>query len=570
MHVLGINCVYHESAACLLREGTLVAAAEEERFNRRKHGKAARADNPNELPEHAIAYCLQAGGLRPGDVDCIAVGGDPATMERVYRTGAPSPWFHRSDHALFLSRLAGIEEGLRRAGFTAPLNWVPHHDAHAASAYHFSGFDDAAVLVVDALGDDAYSTLSAVGRGPRLHPVHRVAYPSSIGYLWELISIYLGFGVYDAAKVMGLAAYGDPRRFRDQFELLAWPTADGGFAMHAPSLRFSEICYDPSAAWLDGVVALFGHPPRRDGPLERIHYDVAAALQALTDELIVHMANVLADHAGSERLCLAGGVALNCVSNRVVFERGPFRELFVQPAANDAGLALGAAASSWREQLGGTPCTTMRHAYCGPRFDDAAIGDALARNGLSPAMLADPADEVGELISRGCIVANFDGAMELGPRALGNRSILADPRDPAIRGRMNEIIKHRESFRPLAPSVLAEEADQWFTIEKPTPAADFMLIAYPAKPNALAAAPAVIHADGSARIQIVRAETNPRFAAILRAFHRRTGVPMVLNTSYNDQEPIVCTPDDAIRTFLETRIDVLAIGPFLVRKGDRN
>lgn len=566
MLVLGVNCLYHESAACLIRDGQLVAAAEEERFNRRKHGKQVRADNPDELPVNAIDFCLKAARANPVDIDHICVAGDLDVMNRVYRTRSPSPWSARADHAMFLGKLSDVETAFMHLGFDAPVQWVGHHEAHAASALHYSGFDDAAVLVVDALGDDAYSTLSASASQGRLEPIHRVAYPSSLGYLWELVSLYLGFSVYDAAKVMGLAAYGNPAPFQTAFEKLAWPTADGGFSMNAPALQFDQIMYEPSAGWLDGLIETFERQPRaRNAPLESWHYDLAAALQGLTDRLMLHMAKYLSDMVASPRLCLAGGVALNCVSNRHVFENSDFSDLFVQPAAHDGGLALGAASTVWRSHLGGEALPAMRHAYWGPSFSDETLREALETANLSFETPEDIAEATANLLSQGKIVAHFDGAMELGPRALGNRSILADPRDATIRQRINQIIKHRELFRPLAPSILLERAPDWFAIDKPTPASDFMLMAYPAREKAIERIPAVLHADNSARIQTVDTKHSPRFARILEHFERITGVPMLLNTSYNDQAPIVCTPEDAIAVFLESSIDALVIGPYLCR-----
>lgn len=567
MIILGVNCLYHESSACLIRDGVLIAAAEEERFNRRKHGKEVRADNPDELPEQAIKFCLAAAGAKASDVEFIAIAGDPVTMRRVHQTRAPSPWADRDEHATFLAKLDEVALAFTSLGFRAELHWIGHHEAHAASALHFSGMEDAAVLVVDALGDDAFSTLSASASAGRINPILRVAFPASIGYLWELVSVFLGFSVYDAAKVMGLAAYGNPAQYASAYDRLAWPTGDGGFSMNAPLLHFERIMYNPSSAWLDGLTDIFAIAPRRpDDDLEAAHYDLAAGLQALTNNLMLHMVTCLGEMTQSRNLCLAGGVALNCVSNSYAFENSDFAELFVQPAAHDAGLALGAASTIWRNHLDGRPLQAMRHAYYGPKFDDAVLRAALTRANLSFEKPADIELEVAKHLSKGKVVANFDGAMELGPRALGNRSILADPRNPEVREVINRIIKHREIFRPLAPSILSSRAGHWFDIGKPTPASDFMLMTYPGKENAIAATPAVLHHDKSARIQTVDPTYAPRFANILIHFEEITGIPMVLNTSYNDQAPIVCTPEDAIAAFIDTPLDILAIGPYIISK----
>ncbi|MBM7776564.1 carbamoyltransferase [Actinokineospora baliensis] len=569
MYILGVNSVYHESSACLVRDGVVLAAAEEERFNRVKHGKEARSDNPDELPREAIDFCLATAGITLAEVDHVTVAADPDVIAEVLRLGLPSPWADRADQKRFLGKLPDIPRRFGELGFTGEFHWVAHHTAHAASAYFASSFDDAAVLVVDALGDDAFSTRFYRARGTTLDHVQSVRYPASIGYLWELVSVYLGFGVYDAAKVMGLAAYGDPTRFAAAFDRLAWTTQDGGFDMAHDLLRFADILYYPPSANTGGLVELLGVEPRsRGASLDQVHQDVAAALQEKTNELVLHMTNHLHQLTGSSRLCLAGGVALNCVANQIAFERSPFTELYVQPAAHDGGLSVGAALHVWNHVLGQSRSPEMPHAYWGPSFSDSAIADELSRH---PDLVVSQPEhfeaEVARLVAGGKVIGLFQGAMELGPRALGNRSIIGDPRERAMREVLNHKVKHREYFRPLAPSVLAEAVDEWFEVAKPTSAGDYMLMAYPARPDKYARMGAVLHVDNTCRIQAVHRETNPRFHRIITEFAALTGVPMVLNTSFNDQEPIICTPGDALATFRKTEIDFLAIGPFLVRKG---
>ncbi|GLW91736.1 carbamoyltransferase family protein [Actinokineospora globicatena] len=566
MYILGINSVYHESSACLLRDGVVLAAAEEERFNRVKHGKEARADNPDELPSAAIEFCLAAAGITLAEVDHVTVAADPEIIADVLRQGRPSPWNNREKQELFLGKLPDIPRRFTELGFTGEFHWVAHHTAHAASAYFASTFDDAAVLVIDALGDDAFSTRFYRAEGTKLECVQSVRYPASIGYLWELVSVYLGFGVYDAAKVMGLAAYGDPKRFAAAFDQLAWTTPDGGFDMATDVLRFADILYYPPSADTSGLVAALGVEPRT-GELEQVHQDVAAALQEKTNELVLHMANHLQRTTGSTRLCLAGGVALNCVANQIAFEHSDFAELYVQPAAHDGGLSVGAALHVWNHVLGQSRSPEMPHAYWGPSFSDAEIAAELAKHpSLVVTSPPDFAAAVADLLVEGNVIGLFQGAMELGPRALGNRSIIGDPRARAMRETLNHKVKHREYFRPLAPSVLAEHVADWFTVAKPTTAADYMLMAYPANPAKHPDMGAVLHVDNTCRIQAVHQSTNPTFHRIITEFHTRTGVPMVLNTSFNDQEPIICTPADAITTYQKTEIDYLAIGPYLVTK----
>jgi carbamoyltransferase len=394
-----------------------------------------------------------------------------------------------------------------------------------------------------------------------------VRYPASIGYLWETISVFLGFGVYDAAKVMGLAAYGDPARFRAVFDRLAWVLPGGGFDMAHDALRFGKIMYYPPSAYHDELARLFDCEPRPpEYALVDVHHDIAAALQEKTNELVLHLARRAGELTGSANLCLAGGVALNCVTNEHVFAAGPFDELYIQPAAHDGGLALGGALYAWHQLLDRPREPEMAHAYWGPSFTEAEIEDALRRRELCYERPDDLERTVARLVSAESVVGLFQGAMELGPRALGNRSIIADPRRPHMRDILNQKIKHREYFRPLAPSVLAEDVTDWFDVAKPTRAADFMLMAYTAKVHVRDRIGAVLHVDNTCRIQAVRRETNPRFHRLIAQFKELTGVPMVLNTSFNDQEPIICSPEDALNTFLKTEMDYLAIGPFLVSK----
>ncbi|WP_158607994.1 carbamoyltransferase family protein [Nocardia panacis] len=568
MYILGINSAYHESSACLVQDGRVVVAAEEERFNRVKHGKQARADNPDELPANAIRFCLDSAGITIADLDHVTCAADPDEIAAVRAAGLPSPWNNPDKQELFLNTLPNIPQQFAQEGFGGPFHWVPHHTAHAASAYFASDFPDAATLVVDALGDDAFSTRMYHGRGNQLTNVADIRYPASIGYLWELCSVFLGFGVYDAAKVMGLAAYGDPTRYTAAFDQLAWTTDPGGFDMATDRLKFADILYYPPSADCSGLIEALGLEPRRpEDPLLDVHHDVAAALQVKTNELVLHMARHLHTVTGSTRLCLAGGVALNCVANQVAFEDGPFEELYVQPAAHDGGLSVGSALHVWNAVLGNSRGPQMRHAYWGPSYSEDEIETELsAHPELVFERAADFERDIARLLAEGMVIGLFQGRMELGPRALGNRSIIADPRRREMRDVLNRKVKHREYFRPLAPSVLAEAVPDWFEVAKPTSAGDFMLMAYPARPERYAQMGAVLHVDNTCRIQAVRSDTNPRFHRIIAEFAALTGVPMVLNTSFNDQEPIICSPQDAVNTFLKTEIDYLAIGPYLVRK----
>jgi carbamoyltransferase len=556
MYVMGLNSLYHESCACVLADGQLVAAAEEERFSRIKHAKKPRVDNPHELPLEAMQSCLTMAGISLADVEAIGYSSDPRPLSR-------HPY---ARHFSFLKNTQRVPELLRVMGFGGRFVWIAHHAAHAASAYFPSPFADAAVLTLDGVGDDA-TTAWFHGHGNRLQQLRSVAQPSSLGFLWELVSMFLGFDIYDATKIMGLAAYGDPQRFTACFRQLIRLTPDGVFETNHDVLRFWKLDYGTPTGYFAGLERLLKLRHRMPGEgLAGEHRDVAAALQAVTDETVLHLAKHVHRATGAENLCLAGGVALNCLTNHHVFQYGPFARLFVQPAAHDAGTALGCAYHVWHHVLGREERCPMRDAYYGPEYSATEIERALQAAGLVYRRVVNVEEEAACRISQGAVVGFFQGRMEIGPRALGNRSLLADARNPQIREILNAKVKHREFFRPFAPSVLYEEAARWFRIEKETSAAEFMLMAYPVREHLWARIPAVIHVDGTSRIQAVRPEVNPRYHRLLSAFFRRTGVPLVLNTSFNDSEPIVCAPADAIETFLKTQIDELAIGDFLVSR----
>ncbi len=558
MYVLGINSLFHESAACLLKDGFIVAAAEEERFTRTKHAKKPRADNPNALPLRAMQYCLEEAGIDIRDLDHVAYSSDPG------RRAVPWGGWTYDANPEFTRHIRLVPDEFSIMGFDGRFTWVDHHTAHAASAFYPSPFEQAAVLTIDGIGD-CNTTAGFHGLGTELRCVQEVPPPNSLGFLWELVSMFLGFDIYDATKIMGLAAYGDPDRYARHFGQLVWSLPGGGFAVNSDLLRFWLLDYLTPSGYFGGLETLFGLKRRTSGEqLTQDHRDIAAALQHVADGVVLHLARDLYRRTRSASLCLAGGVALNCVTNRLVLEEGPFSALFVQPAAHDAGTAIGAALHVWHHQLRHDRCRCMAGPYLGPGFSTVQIERELQDRGLKYARSDDIEAQVADLLSQGHLVGYFQGRMEIGPRALGNRSLLADPRDPNMRQILNDRIKHRESFRPFAPSVLYEEAPRWFEIGKATPAYEYMLMACPVRKEIQARIPAVVHVDGTSRIQAVRSESNPRYHRLISEFYQRTGVPVVLNTSFNDTEPIVCTPEDAVRTFLRSEIDFLAIGDFLV------
>ncbi|GLI92465.1 carbamoyltransferase family protein [Methylocystis echinoides] len=551
MNILGINAVFHESAAAVVVDGKVLAACEEERFTRVKHAKEARVDNPQELPEKAVRFCLDYAGLRPEDIDCVAYSFAP----RLRRAGFRAEWWPEPGfEQLFLQSLDEVDAAVTRMmdrPFGRALRFVPHHLAHAASAYYPSGFKNAAILVVDGIGEADCSML-AQGAGDEINIIESLSYPHSLGFLWEHASVYLGFSAYDAAKVMGLAAYGDPAVFRHDFTSIL-KLAEQGYSVDPEAVGFQAI--EPH-----GLDAIFG--PRRAPEADFLphHMHVAAALQEATDAAMLSLLRRLEHLVGGSHLCLAGGVALNCVTNAMIARNTPFRDIFIPSAPHDAGTAIGAAlvahcaqAGASRPQGGATP-------YLGPEFTEREILAAVRAAGLTARKCKDAAREAADMVADGNIVGWFQGRMEFGPRALGNRSLLADPRRPDTRAILNRRVKHREDFRPFAPSVLAEHAEEWFDLGPMSKSHEFMLFACPTRPGCAARIPAVIHEDGTARVQLVRRAANPRYHALISHFHKRTGVPLVLNTSFNDSEPIVCTPAHAIATFRGAGLDALFMG----------
>jgi carbamoyltransferase len=547
VNILGINSVYHESAAALLVDGELVAAAEEERFNRIKHAKEAQWDNPHQLPERAIRFCLKQAGLTARDIDHVAYSFDPKLRRQRFR----KEWWGEQFEETFqlrLGQLQGVVEELLGRSLAKRFHFVPHHLAHAASAYFPSTFDRAAILTIDGIGESAGSSL-AKATGQKLQHVETFEYPHSIGFVWEVFSEYLGFSHYDASKAMGLAAWGDPRVYREAFQSIL--RADGdNYGVAQDALGFHPG--HPAR-----MLAIFGKPRGSDDEMQPRHADIAAALQEATDAAVMALVRRVKRRVPCDNLCIAGGVALNCVSNDVVRKSGEFANIFIPSAPHDAGTAIGAAMAAH----GATQKKPLQRGYStpylGPSFKRGDILAAVESAGLNARRSKSPARDAADMIADGKIVAWFQGRMEFGPRALGNRSLLADPRRPEMRNILNQKVKHREDFRPFAPSVMAEHADEWFEVGAHSTSHAFMLFAPDVKPEQRDRIPAVVHKDGTARVQLVSRKSNPRFHELISAFFAKTGVPLVVNTSFNDSEPIVCTPTDAIVTFRKSGIDAL-------------
>jgi carbamoyltransferase len=595
VRILGISAFYHDSAAALIDDGRIVAAAQEERFTRKKHDAA--------FPTHAIGYCLAEGGGSLGDVDRVVFYDKPfLKFERLietYLSFAPRgfrtfrmaiPLWLREKlflKDLLLTELLKLESGAR---WNQELLFSEHHLSHAASAFFPSPFDEAIVLTMDGVGEWA-TTSAAIGRGNGLEVQKEIHFPHSLGFLYSAFTYYTGFKVNSGEyKLMGLAPYGEAR-YRDRIlEHLIDVKPDGSFRLDISYFDFCTGLTMTSPRFHE----LFGGPPRKpDELLTAHHMDLAASVQAVTEEVVLRLARSLCEESGIRNLCLAGGVALNCVANGKLLRDGCCDRIWIQPAAGDAGGALGAALAAYHMQLGRPRRANgdaMHGALLGPEFSQQEIERRLARCGArfekldDAALLATAADD----LARSKALGWFQGRMEFGPRALGNRSILGDPRSPRMQKMLNLKIKYRESFRPFAPSVLRERVSDWFELDCDSPY--MLLVADVAKSRRREMSaqerqlfgidklnvprsdiPAVTHVDYSARVQTVHAETNPRYHALLSTFEHKTGCPVLVNTSFNVRgEPIVCSPEDAFRCFMGTELDALAVGNCYLRKENQN
>ena len=564
MKILGINSVYHESAASCVIDGQIVSAVEEERFNRYKHGKAARIDNPHILPVQSINFCLRDANLDIEDIDFIAFSFDPKLRQKSFEIdpiSIPGDWGSIEGEKTFLSGLEQVKLSLNQAlGDKAAekLIWVPHHLAHAASAFFPSGLEKAAILVIDGIGENA-SSIAACGHDNRLSVLHEIQYPHSLGFLWEKLSQFLGFSEYDACKVMGLAAYGQSETMQAAFSQFAQIT-DKNFTLDKELLRFRVGEFE----LLEGLLS---KSRKKNEPIEQHHKDIAAALQAFTDRAVLRLVQDLYSLYPSDNLCYAGGVALNCVTNWLIKEKGPFKNIFIPTSPHDAGTAVGAALYAYHTRCDRPKIHTPQLTpYTGPEFTTEEILLAIEESGLTFRRSQDSAVEAADMVADGKIVGWFQSRMEFGPRALGNRSLLADPRYATTRELLNQKVKHRENFRPFAPSVLAEVAEQWFEIGRQSESLKYMLFTCPVQPEKREKIPAVVHIDGTARVQLVDKQLNPGYHRLIERFEQRTGIPVILNTSFNDSEPIVCSPKNAISTFKSTAIDALVMQDFVIER----
>ena len=593
MRILGISAFYHDSAAALIEDERIVAAAQEERFTRKKHDSG--------FPRHAVAYCLEAAGCTLDDVDHIAFYDKPfLKFERLLETYvAFAPRGFRSfsmaiplwiKEKLFQKKLLTdeLQHFGKANGLDGKLLFSEHHQSHAASAFYPSPFTEAAVLTMDGVGEWATTSVS-VGSGNRLEMLQEIHFPHSLGLLYSAFTYYTGFKVNSGEyKVMGLAPYGAPKYAELILDHLIDLKDDGSFRLN---LDYFDYC--TGLTMTNGRFdTLFGGPPRAsDALLDQRHMDLAASIQAVTEEVVLKMGRGIAKQTGQKNLCLAGGVALNCVANGKLLRDGQFENIWVQPAAGDAGGSLGAALTAYywhlgHERITGNLMDGMSGSYLGPGYDDAEVARLLTAEGAEFTAVDEAAliEGVAAALAEGKAVGWFQGRMEFGPRALGGRSILGDPRSPSMQKTLNLKVKYRESFRPFAPSCLAEDVADWFELDGVSPY--MLMVAEVTKERQYAMTgdqqalfgidklnvprseiPAVTHVDYSARIQTVHKETNPRYHALISRFKALTGCPVLVNTSFNVRgEPIVASPRDAFHCFMGTELDLLAIGNHILLK----
>jgi carbamoyltransferase len=571
MYILGINAYHGDAAVVLLKDGQIAFALEEERLNRVKHSAG--------FPAMALRGALEYTGIGIGDVDHIAIARSPRAhllekMQFVMKQGLAFSRLTRErlkNAAKVRSLKAEVAAalGVEEKSVRAKIHNVEHHQAHMASSFLVSDFDDAAILSIDGFGDFR-STMTGYGKGISIKVLDSVAFPHSLGLMYTMITQYLGFPHYgDEGKVMGLAPYGDPKDYLDRMRQIVILKNDGSF-----ELNLDYFCHHAggvSMVWDKGypqiervfsekVVDVFGPARQKGEKLEQKHSDISAALQTVLEEGILHVLQRLWEKTKCPRLTLAGGVGFNSVANGKILDRTSFKDLYVQPAAGDAGTALGAAFHVQHAELGQPRQCRMRTAYLGPEYTDQEMTSTMDRLGVKYTRPADLLQQVAKHLADGKVIGWFEGRAEFGPRALGHRSILADPRRADMKDTLNARVKRRESFRPFAPSILEEHVGEWFENTYPSP---FMLLVYKFKEDKRPLVPAVCHVDQTGRLQTVSKEIQPRYWEIIDEFRKITGVPILLNTSFNEDEPMVCSPEDAVECFQSTHMDVLVMGDFL-------
>ena len=584
MIILGLNAYHGDSSTCIVIDGKLIAAVEEERFRRVKHWAG--------FPTEAIKYCLHEAGAKVGDIDHIAVNRNPTA--NVLRKALFAFQKHPSlnlvkDRLKNATRVRDIktvlssEFGVSSENIKAKIHYVEHHVAHLGSTFFASPFDQAVVVSVDGFGDFV-GAMWGKGEGNRLDVRDRVFFPHSLGLFYLSLTQFLGFPKYgDEYKVMGLSSYGEPI-YLDQMKQMVRLDGNGKFKLnldyfihHSEGVTMTWEAGEPNmgSAYSQKMETSLGPPRKREEPISKSHENIAASMQAMYEEAFFHLLNHAYEETKIPVVCLAGGCAMNSVANGKIFDKTPFREVYIQAAAGDAGGALGAAYYVWNQILGNKRDFVMDTAYWGPQFNQVEIkaeierkNDELKKTECVIERINDETElcrKTAKSIKEGKVVGWFQGRMEWGPRALGNRSIVVDPRRAEMKDILNARIKRREPFRPFAPSILLEKTGEYFEKDYPDP---FMIKVYPVRPEKRSVIPAVTHVDGSGRLQTVRKEDNPLYWQLIREFENLTSVPVVLNTSFNENEPIVCTPQEALDCFLRTKMDVLVLGNFFIKRGN--
>lgn len=561
IYILGLSCFYHDSAAVLLKDGEIIFAAQEERYTRKKHDES--------FPKRAIERAFKHAGITAKNLDAVAFYEKPMLkfFDRILQT-TMKVWprgciqYHIAMQEWMPKKLWIPQIIKRELGYKGKIFYPAHHESHAASAFFCSGFPDAAIVTADGVGEWATTTIGK-GQGKDLKLLREIRYPHSLGLLYSAITYYLGFKVNSAEyKVMGLAPYGEPKYMEQMRELIDLKR-DGSFALN---MKYFTYEYGLRMTGRN-IERLFGKPTRTpESPLEQFHKDIARSLQEITDEAMLNLAKSAKEMTGSNYLCLAGGVALNCVSNGKILRAKIFDDIFIQPASGDAGGALGAALMVWHKQMQGKRLPQMEHAYLGNAYGQTEIEHFLQKKEIpyDKVPLNDLPRRAAELLEGENVIGWFQGRMEFGPRSLGSRSIIADARNPHNWKKVNLKIKFRESFRPFAPTILEERTKDYFDLDRASP---FMLFVADTAPEKRKEIPAVTHVDGSARIQTINRSQNALYYDLLKAFEARTGCSVIINTSFNVRgEPIVESPEDALNCFLHTHMDYLILGQCLIDK----
>lgn len=561
MNILGISCNYHDSAACLIKNGEVVVAVQEERFNRIK--------NSPEFPINAINYCIQKGGITFDDIDYIGFYEKPflkfsrVIIDHLQAWPCSLKSFLNTMPNWLQDRLIIPLKLDKEIGFKGKVFFIKHHLSHAASAFFVSPFEEAAILTADAVGEWATMTYG-MGKGNEIKIIKEIQYPNSLGLLYTAVTTYLGFAAHEGeGTVMALASCGEPR-YLEKLKKMVTVKPDGSYILDQRFFGFNK----GSRMYSHKFIKVFGPERKPEGKLEDRHKDIAASLQKFIEEILVTIARHIYDETKLNRLCLAGGLFLNCVANSKILEQSQFKEIYIQPASGDSGGALGVAAYIDHSILKNPRRYVMRHAYLGTEYSPGQIKSILLNKNIVFKEFTDEALSkfIAKEISQDKIVGWFQGKMEFGPRALGNRSILANPRNPAIKEILNLKVKQREPFRPYAPAVLEERAKEFFELQCASP---FMLLAPMVKSGKKELIPGVVHVDGTARVQTVSKNTNQKLWQLIKEFDNITGIPIIINTSFNLRgEPIVCAPEDAIDCFQRSKMDYLVLGNFVIQRFD--